>query len=70
MLSWQDRRWLPLQIGELVHVVVERRKHSVPGIAQHLVEATFLSLAGKEGNAERLGLAHVLRHFRQHGDAA
>ena len=35
----------PLQIGELVHVVVERRKHSVPGIAQHLVEATFLSLA-------------------------
>jgi hypothetical protein len=33
VLSWQDRRWLPLQIGELVHVVVELRKHSVPGIA-------------------------------------
>src|SRR5207248_5283755 len=52
------------------HVVVERRQRSVPGIAQHLVQAAFLSLAGKQGNAERLRVADVLRHFRQHGDTA
>ena len=30
----------------------------------------LLGLAGEERDAERLRLAHVLRHLRQHGDAA
>ena len=40
------------------------------GVAQHLVEPAFLGLAGEERDAERLRLAHVRRHLRQHRDAA
>ena len=70
MLARQERRRLALQRGQLVHVVVDRLERAVPGVAQHLVEAALFGLAGEEGDAERLRLAHVLRHLRQHGDAA
>ena len=70
MLSWQDGRGLPLQVWELVHVIIERRAFSLPGIAQDRVEPTLLGLSGKKRNTERLSFAHVWRHFRQHGDAA
>ena len=66
----QDRQRLALQGGQLVHVIVERRELSAPGIAQDLVEPALLGLAGKERDAERLRIAHILRHLRQHGDAA
>ena len=70
MLARQERRRLAVQGRKLVHVVVDRLERAVPGIAQHLVEAALLGLAGEERDAELLRLAHVLRHLRQHGDAA
>ena len=69
MLSWQDGRGLPLQVRELVHVIIERCEFPLPCIAQDRVEPALFGLAGKKRNTERLRFAHVRRHFRQHGDA-
>ena len=54
----------------MIHVIVERRKPAIPGVPEYLVEAAFLSLPGKQRNAECLGFAQVVGHFRQHGDAS
>ena len=70
VLTRQDRRGLPCERRKMVHVVVERCQGAVPGIAQDLIEPTLLRLAGEEGNAERLRLAHILGHLGKHGDAA
>ena len=70
MLARQDRRRLALERRQVVHVVVERRQLAGPGVAQHRVEPAFLGLAGEERDAERLRLAHLRRHLRQHREAA
>ena len=70
MLARQDRRGFPLERREIAHEVVERLKRAFPGVPHHLIESAVLGLAGKEGNAQRCRLAHLLRHFRQHYDAA
>ena len=70
MPARQDRRRLPLQRWEIVHVVIERRELSVPRIAQYVIEPAVFGFAREEGNAQLLRLAHVARHLRQHGDAA
>ena len=46
--SRQNWRRFPLQIGQMIHVIVERRKPAIPGIPEHLVEAAFLGLPGKQ----------------------
>ena len=70
VLGRQDRGRLALERGQIVHVVVELGELAVPGIAQHLVEAGVLGLAGKERDPELLGGADIGRQLRQHGDAA
>jgi len=52
-----------------VHVIVEWCESAVPAIAQDLIEPALLGFPGEEGNAERLRVAHVLRHIGKHGDA-
>ena len=47
MLLRKDRKGLALQGGKLFHAIVERLQGSAPGIAENLVEAAVLSLAGK-----------------------
>ncbi len=70
MLARQDRGRLALERGKIVHEIVERLHLAPPRVAQHVVEPALLGFAGKQGNAERLRLAQLGGHFRQHGDAA
>ena len=51
-------------------MVVERLELAIPGVAQHLVEAALLGLAGEERNSERLRLRHLGRQLGQHRNAA
>ena len=70
MLARQDGRRLPLERRHVVEMVVDRLERARIGVAQHLGEAAVLGFAGEEGDAERLGLAQLPRHFRKHGEAA
>ena len=54
MLRGQDGRRFIFQIGEGVHVMAERLEAAFPGIAQHLIQALLLRLAGDHGGAQRL----------------
>ena len=65
----KQRRRRVLDARQVVHVIVERLELAGKGVVQHGVEAS-LGLAGEQADPERLRLAHVLRHFRQHGEAA
>ena len=66
----QHRRRHALEVRQIVHEVVERLRAAIDGVAQHLLQAAFLRLAGEEEDAHLLGPAHIRIALGQHGDGA
>jgi len=66
---WQSRRGLALQVGQFVHVVVERLELSHEGIAQQEVKAAFFGLAGEYRDAHVHGILDLQWNSGQHRQA-
>ena len=64
----QDRWGHALEVRQIVHEIVERLQAVVDGIAQNLLQATFLRFAREKEDAHLLRPAHIRIAFRQHGD--
>ena len=65
----QERDHLALQARQIGQVVVDRRQASGDGVAQERLQA-LLGFAGKEGQAQVLGLLQVGRQLVEHRQAA
>ena len=61
---------LTFEVGQIVHVVVERLQGAVERIPHHLVEASFLGLAREHGDAHVHCRLDLGRQDRQHREAA
>ncbi len=66
----QHRRGRALQRWQVVQVVIERLQLAVPRVAQNLIEAVLLGLAGEERDAHVHRLLQLRRDAAEHRQAA